>query len=88
MGRVLATKMCVVLEYSSQGANGVKENRPLLVSILPHLIQSLGRCLSATQDDPGSRLQILPAAFWPSSPEGSWTGEGSGDVKSQRSLRK
>lgn len=29
-GRVLATKMCVVLEYSSQGANGVKENRPLI----------------------------------------------------------
>lgn len=28
--------MCVVLEYSSQGANGVKENRPLLICILPH----------------------------------------------------
>lgn len=33
MGRVLATKMYVVLEYSSQGANGVKENRPLSLCI-------------------------------------------------------
>lgn len=30
----MATKVCVVLESSSQGANGVKENRPLLVCVL------------------------------------------------------
>lgn len=39
---VLATKMCFVLEYSSQGANDVKENRPLLVCILTRLINCLG----------------------------------------------
>lgn len=80
-GRVLATKMCFVLESSSQGANDVKENRPLLVCILTHLIKCLGWCSPTTQDKLGQ-----PAADSSCSHLADFTWravdrEGSGDVK-------
>lgn len=77
---------CVLFwNISSQGANGVKENRPLLV--LPHLIQCLGRCLSTTHGmtrAAGCRFFLQPSGRLHL--KGRGQGTGSGDVKSQ--LRK
>lgn len=87
-GQGLATKVCVVLESSSQGANGVKENRPLLVCVLT-LNSMFGK--GACQPHRMSRTagcRFLLAAFWPASREGPWTGKESGDAKSHPALRK
>lgn len=89
MGRVLATKMFVVLEYSSQGANGVKENRPLLICILQLLIKCLARCLLTTRGrvhgtwPGGCALFLPPPGHLDSTGRGQGKGR-SGNVKSQR----
>lgn len=85
MGRVLATKMCVVLEYSSQGANGVKENRPLLICVIPHLIQCFGTVLvnhMGWTRAAGCRFFLHPSGRLHL--KGRGQGGGRGDVKSQR----
>lgn len=82
--------MCVVLEYSSQGANGVKENRPLFSLLLNSMFGTVLVDHTHTQDVSGSRLQIPPAASWRPPPEGPVDvgGKEVKNVKSQRSLRK
>lgn len=86
VGGCLATKMRVVLEYSSQGATGVKENRTLLVCILTlNSMFGNGACQPRRMSRPEGC--IPPVAFRPSSPEGPWT-ERKWRCKSELWLRK
>lgn len=77
--------MRVVLDHSSQGANGVNVKRPLFFCVN----SMFGKwCLSTAQDVSDSRLHLPPAASWPPSPEKGRGRGGSGGVQSQLSLGK
>jgi len=85
-GRVLATNMCVVLEYSSQGANGVKEQ----ASFSLYMITTLGKCLGRARR-PHRRTRAAGCTFFLQPAARlllEWTREGARDVKSQRPLGK
>lgn len=69
-GRVLATNMCVVLEYSSQGANGVKEQ----ASFSLYMITTLGKCLGRARR-PHRRTRAAGCTFF-LLPGSSWSGRG------------
>lgn len=81
------TEMRVVLDHSSQGANGVNVNRPLFFALM--VDSMFGKwCSSTAQDVSDSRLHLPPAASWPPSPEKGRGRGGSGGVQSQLSLGK